>query len=334
MKFVLFKKSLEAGADPIYLFDGEEEYFKARGEEMLRERFLCEPSINFSSMHGETLKGSSLTSLTAAAESFPFLSEKRMVKVTDLYPSEHDYENYLKKYFEDPQQSTILLIVNSRPPKGKYFDLKKAPHVTHVDCSRADEETTLRWIYTRFRRAGISADTECCERVMRYCLSDMSRIAGETDKLIAFAGEGGALTAEDVDAVVYRDADYKLWEMTNALGMNNKSRYLSVLSDLLSKGVDEMSVLNTLCAYYRTLYEIRILHKTDAETAQILGMKEYAVKANRRQSGGLKEEWVRECYFYLFGAINDVKNGVLSPEGALLKANAKLFFGAEGNNSR
>ena len=40
MKFVLFKKSLEDGASPIYLFEGEEEYFKKRGEEMLREKFV------------------------------------------------------------------------------------------------------------------------------------------------------------------------------------------------------------------------------------------------------------------------------------------------------
>ena len=38
MKFVLFKKSLETDPAPIYLFDGEEEYFKERGEEMLKEK--------------------------------------------------------------------------------------------------------------------------------------------------------------------------------------------------------------------------------------------------------------------------------------------------------
>ena len=43
MKFVLFKKSLEEGAAPVYLFDGEEEYFKERGEEMLKAKFLQEP---------------------------------------------------------------------------------------------------------------------------------------------------------------------------------------------------------------------------------------------------------------------------------------------------
>ena len=189
MKFVLFKKSLEGGASPIYLFDGEEEYFKKRGEEMLRERFLGEPSLNYSVFHGENLKGAALTALVTAAESFPFMSEKRIVKVTDLYPTEKDYESYLKSYFEHPAESTILLIVNSAPPKGKAFDLKKAPNVTRVDCSKADEETVLRWIYAQFRRAGIGADTECCERIMQYCLGDMSRIAGETEKLLAYGAK-------------------------------------------------------------------------------------------------------------------------------------------------
>ena len=175
MKFVLFKKSLEEGAQPIYLFEGEEEYFKARGEEMLREKFIAEPSLDSAAYDGAEMKGAAMTALVAAAESFPFLSEKRLVKVTDFHPSEKEYNAYLKKYFENPQPSTVLLIVNGVPAKGKGFDLKKAPNVTFVDCGKADEETVMRWIYTRFKREQIYADTEVCERVMRYCLADPQR---------------------------------------------------------------------------------------------------------------------------------------------------------------
>ena len=108
MKFVLFKKSLETDPAPIYLFDGEEEYFKERGEEMLKEKFLQEPSLNFSVFHGETMKGSQLTALLAAVQSIPFMSEKRIVKVTDFYPTEADYERYLKEYFELSFNSTTI----------------------------------------------------------------------------------------------------------------------------------------------------------------------------------------------------------------------------------
>ena len=331
MKFVLFKKSLEEGAKPVYLFDGEEEYFKERGEAMLRAKYLAEPSLDFSLFRGETLHGGALADLIAAAQSFPFLSEKRIVKVTDFYPSEREYEQYLQKYFADPQPSTVLLIVNSAPPKGKPFDLKKAPGVTWVDCSKGDEETLLRWVFTRFKRAGVRADTESCERVLRYCLGDMSRIAGETEKLIAYAGEGGELSAADVDAVVYRDSDYKMYEMTNALGLRNYAKYLSVQRELLGKGVDEMALLNTLCAYYRTMLEILLLGKGDAETARVLGVREYAVKVNRRQAQQLGEPRVRACWKEIFGCINAVKGGALTPQAALLRVNARLFFGNGGN---
>lgn len=333
MKFVLFKNSLKEGAAPIYLFDGEEEYFKERGEEMLKERFLGEPSLNYSAFHGEALKGAALTSLVAAAQSFPFMSEKRIVKVTDFYPTEKEYETYLKGYFENPSADTILLIVNSSRPKGK-FDLKKMPNVTYVDCGKADEETVLRWIYTQFRRAGVRADTDCCERVMHYCLGDMSRIAGETEKLIAYAGQGGAVSPEDVDAVVYKDAEYKTYEMTGAFGAGNYAKFLSVQRELMEKGADEGAVLNALCAYLRSLLEILLLKKSDAETARALGMNEYAVKMSRRQANAVGAARVRVCWEYVYAAISGVRSGELTAPAALLKVNAQLFYGEDANMPR
>ena len=326
MKFVHFKKSLDEGVSPIYLFDGEEEYFKERGEEMLKERFLGEPSLNYSAFHGESLKGAALTSLVVAAQSFPFMSEKRIVKVTNLYPSERDYETYLRSYFEHPPESTILLIVNASSPKGKAYDLKKAPNVTNVDCSKADDETILRWIYAQFRRAGIAADTECCERLLEYCLGDMSRIAGETEKLLAYGAKDKKISSNDVDAVVYRDTDYKIYEMTNALGAKNYGKYLSVMSELFERGIDAMAVLNSLCSYFRGLFELSLMNKTDAEAAAVLGMKEYAVKMNRRQLASWGNRRAEDCFLAVNGALNGVKNGVLTAEGALIAVNARLAF--------
>lgn len=332
MKFVMFKKSLEQGAAPIYLFEGEEEYFKVRGEEMLREKFVAQPALDSASYEGADLKGAAMTALVAAAESFPFMSEKRLVKAVDFYPTEKEYETYLKRYFEDPQPSTILLIVNSAAAKGKGRDLKKAPNVTYVDCGRADEETVMRWIYTRFKREEIYADTEVCERVMRYCLADMSRVAGETEKLVAFAGRDGRLTAEDVDEIVYRDTDYRIYEMTGAISAGNYTKYASVMAELMAKGADEMNLLNGLCSYFRTLFEIAALRKSDADTAAALGMKEYAVKMSRRQASAFTPVRLKKCYASLNDALNGVKQGRLTPQGALLRANTDIFFGLKPNN--
>ena len=333
MKFVLFKKSLEEGAAPVYLFDGEEEYFKERGEEMLKAKFLQEPSLNYTVMQGDSLKGTQMTGLLAAVQCVPFMSEKRIVKVTDFFPSEKDYTTYLKPYLENPQRDTILLIVNSAAPKGKTADLRKAPNVTWVDCSRADEDTVLRWIYTQFKRNGISADTDCCERIMRYCLFDMSRISGETQKLIAYASDTKKITPADVDAVVYRDTEYKTYEMSNALGLKNYGKFMAVQSELLAKGMDETAVLNALCSYFRGMFEISLLQKSDAETAKVLGMKEYGVKMSRRQAETMGQRRVEECFRSINNALNRMKAGEISAAAALQTVNLQLFFGGNANNA-
>ena len=148
MKYVDFKKFTdENGAQPIYLFEGEESYFRDKGEALLKARYLQEATLDYAAFDGAGLKGDKIRDLIAAANSFPFISEKRVVKVSEFYPTEKDYETYLKEFFEDPSTDSILMICNSQKSKTGSAALAKKPNVTYVDCSRSDEETVKRWIY-------------------------------------------------------------------------------------------------------------------------------------------------------------------------------------------
>ena len=123
MKFTEFKENLSEGARQIYLLEGDDAYFLLKGEEMIKSAFLEMPELNFSSFEGETLKGSAISALVSAVKNYPFMSEKRIVKVTDFYPTESEFETYLKPLFENFPASSILLIVNRGGRKG--VDLKR-----------------------------------------------------------------------------------------------------------------------------------------------------------------------------------------------------------------
>ena len=100
MKYVELKKFTdENGACPIYLFEGEEGYFREKGEAMLKSRFVQEPTLDYLSLDGSTLKGEKMKTLADALSCFPFISEKRMVRVTEFYPTEKEYETYLQPIF-------------------------------------------------------------------------------------------------------------------------------------------------------------------------------------------------------------------------------------------
>lgn len=329
MKFVDFRKSLRENVAPVYVFSGGDAYFKRRGEEFLLEKCVTEPALNYSTFDGTAVKGAEYGTLLAALRSYPFLSEKRLVRVTDLYPSQKEYDRYLKDYFENPLPSTVFLIVNGAPRKGS-VDLSRMPGAVAVDCSRADDGTIDRWIYTMLRRYGIDVDAESCALVREYCLSDMTRVASETEKLAAYAGEGGTITEGDVEEIVFRDTAYRIYEMSDAAGRGDYSLYLSILNDLLDRGEEPMGVIGYLCGYFRTMFEVQLVKGSDAEVASALGMKPYAVKRSRQTAARFGRDRVERMYRFLYETGGRVRSGRLSPQGAMTWVNARLFFGETG----
>lgn len=324
MKFTDLKNDIqEEGAKSIYLLEGDDAYFRLKGEEMIKARFVQMPELNFTVLNGETLKGGSLTELISAVESVPFMSEKRLVKVVEFHPSDVEYDKYLKKTFENFPPETILLIVNSEGKKG--VELKRKACVTFVDCNRADEETVARWAYVTLKRANILSSAEICSLIARYCLCNMSRVALEVEKLIDYKKEG-ELTKEEIDALVYKDAEYKIYEMTNAVARKDFSTFMSIQAELCRKSGDENSILSGIFSYFKTLLTILLSNDSDRQLAELLKMKEYGIKKSREQAINIGEEKLKSLIETIFFVQSEIKFGRLSPESGLQTVNNKIFF--------
>ncbi len=329
MKYVDFKKFTdENGGQPVYLFEGEEVYFREKGESMLKARFVQDCTLDYVAFDGATLKGEKIKALVDAVNSFPFLSEKRMVKASEFYPTDKEYELYLKPLFENPPTDGILAIFNGGKGKAGSAPLAKKPNVTFVDCSRSDEETIKKWIYLTCKRAGIYADGVTCGKLASYCALDMSRIAMETEKLLGYCEATGEqrLTDQIVDELVFPDVEYKKYELANALARKNYSAFMRILTDLSARGYNETELLSALSSYFKGLYDVSLCRGKDGEVANALGLKEYAVKKNREQAAKLSKERLLSCYQTVYGAISSVKCGELTPPAALKWVTANLFF--------
>ncbi len=330
MKYVDFKKFTdENGARPIYLFEGEEVYFREKGEVLLKSRFLQDATLDYIAFEGNTLKGEKIKGIVDAVNSFPFLSEKRMVKVSEFYPTEKEYESYLKGLFENPPTDGVLMIFNGGKGKAGTALLAKKPNVTYVDCGRSDEETIKKWIYLTCKRAGVYADGMTCNKLATYCIFDMSRIATETEKLLGYCAATGQekLSDELVDALVFPDTEYKKYELANALSRKNYGSFMKILKDLSLQGYNETELLSSLVSYFKSLYEVALSRGADREIAAALGLKEYAVKKNREQAAKFTKEELLGYYNAVYGAVSAIKCGEMTPPAALKAVTAKLFFG-------
>lgn len=292
MKFIDFKNGLTGGeVHGIYLLEGEDNYFLSRGLRLLRDKFVSEPDLNYIEYDGGEV---SISDILSSLDMNPFMSEKRLTVVKEYYPDKKMIDTGLKYFLEDPSEVSLLVIVNSKPCDA----IKKYPEVCFVDCGRADERSLIRWITAECNRLGSTINGETAQKIVAYCLSDMSRIEKETDKLCAYAG-GREITVSDVDELVNRDAEYKIYEMTEYIGRRKFDLAISVVSDMLEKGDAPQKIIFSIYNYFRKLLHIAISDKTDFELAEIFGVKEFAIKKSREQTKLFKKKSLKKSVDYL-----------------------------------
>ena len=326
MKFVQLAKSLQEALEPVYLVEGEEAYFREHAVKSIREACgLTQPVLNDVREEGENLKGEKLTAFRDALYALPFLDERRLVRVYDFYPTEREWESVMGAYAEKPCPSTVLVIVNGGK-KANTADLKKKKGVTHIDCSRADEETLAKWLFSLMRREGLAPDSDAVSLMVSYCACDAARMKKETEKLKLLFGEGGRVTRAVVEEHVERDAEYKIYELTQAASRGNFTVFSEILNDLMKKGYDENAALSSLSSHFKTLTEISQMSGTDAEIGSALGLKPYAVQKNRELVKRLGAGRTETLYLELYGLSCGMRSGLYTKSAALKSAIAKIFF--------
>ncbi len=323
MKFAQFAKSLQEEIAPVYVIEGEESYFRDHAVESLRAACnISQPLLNDMRYEGETLKGEKLAAFRDGLYSLPFMDEKRLVRVYEFYPSEREWE-VLKGYCEAPCPSTVLAIVNGGK---KGTDLKKKKGVVHVDCSRADRDTLSRWLFRLMQRSGLQPEGDAAELMVKYCAQDAARMKKETEKLRLLLGDGGKVTCAAVEEYIAKDAEYKIFELTQAASKGNYTLFSEILYDLLQKGYDENAVLSSLTAHFKTLLEVSRVRGSDEGVGKQLGMHPYSVKASREIARRLGEKRTEELYRALYGLSAGMRGGLYVKTGALYSAMAKIFF--------
>lgn len=329
MKFTELKKYLAAGgADPVYLVTGEDAYFRERSVEFLKGRFVSQPQLNAAVFEGDAVL-SSPAAFLAALNALPFLSEKRLVAVKEFYPKADFFNRELKSYFESPAAETVLVIDNARPCDV----LKKAPNVTAIDCEKAELGVLCKWIANACAKGGVNIGRAEAEKVAEYSLRDMTKIAAETAKLIAYAGEGGMVTAEAVESLVSKDTEYQIYELTERFGRRDYGGALAVLKEMSARGEPPQRLIVSLYNYFRRLLHISLSNLTDAELSRELGVKEYAVKKSREQARAFRKKELKRAADYLADGDYFAKSGKTDFESVLALALFEILIREEREGS-
>lgn len=281
MKFEELKNNLKKNIAVGYWLEGSDEYLISTSYELI----LKYANIEFQDLN--VIKFSEgvidCVDVVRALETMPVFSAKKIVHLDIRMSRKSEMKNIkvLNEYLENPNIMAVLVVSIGSNDEDFGVDKKL---LEYVDCNKLDIKFVEAKIQSIFVKNNKTIDSKAMNLLIEYCLSDLSKIIIECEKLVAYAGDRKSITSDDIKEIVTRSIEYQIFELTDALAKKNSSKVYSIVGDLRAKK-DEYKMLPSLIySHFRRLFHISLNQGiSNAEIARMLGVKEYAVKMSQGQ---------------------------------------------------
>ena len=307
MKFADLKRETDSGkVYGVYLFEGEETFFSRKGVALLKSKFLSDENLNFASFDGENAEG-----VLESLSMLPFMSEKRITLATEFYPDAKTIRSF-SGFFENPPSDALFLIVNEKPCDA----LKKFSGIAVIECDKAKPYEIAKWIKAEAAAADVKIDG-AADLIAEYCLFDMTRIENETAKMIAFAGRGGVISEEAVKEMVYKDAEYEIFRMTDFIAKKAFTEAVTVVNDMLEKENAPNKLIFSIYKYFRRLLYARISDMGEEEMAKAFGVRVAAIGRIKDQAKKFSPRALKKAVDSLADADYEIKCGLRTADDKL-----------------
>lgn len=273
-----------------YLFFGAENYLLKDYETALEKAILPEGTEMMNHDIFEE-KRATASSIIDAAETFPFLNEKRLITVknSEFFQKSGRKEEgeKLKEFLSDIPESTCLLFIEEKVEKTSALYKAVVKYGQAVEFKKLTEKDLGAWI----KKICKDNDKQISESVLGLFLQtvdhDMENIEGELMKLIAYKGEEPEIKAEDIRAVCTVSLEARVFDLVKAVAEKRPEKAVQIYRTLLSMKESPYMVLSLITRQFRFILETKLFSEsgmTNETIAAKLEIRDFAVKEYLRQS--------------------------------------------------
>lgn len=324
-----FLSAVKAGTlHGAYLLEGVEENLKSAALQSLRKALLPEGMEELSE---SILENPATDAIIAAAETLPFLADKRLVVVREhpALTGRADADERLCGYLSQMPDSCILIFVcrgKADARKKLYKAVQKSGGV--VSFSPMNDAELNAWICKGFAELGKQCEPGVASLMAFTVGNDTALMRGEMEKVAALCGDRVQVTEADVRAVATRSVECTVFEMVDAVVAGQEGRAFGLLRDMLTTGSDRLGILAMLLRQYRLLQHVKIMQfekRTPQQIKQGLGIAPFAAERCIRQASAYSGGEVRKAVELCLDTEYQVKSGKMNQEGALEAAMLRIF---------
>jgi DNA polymerase III subunit delta len=263
---------------PVYLIHGPEELLLDQAVERLKQRLsaLADLDFNLDVFDGDSAQPEDVV---AAANTLPFMSERRLVILRKADRMTADGLGVLADYAADPNPETTLVLVASKIARNlRVFKAVDALGGV-AEYKAPPKRDYARTVVTMFAEKGKTVGLDAAEVLVRAVGYDLRRLSVEIEKVISFTGDEITLSRDEIEQVMSTTAPTSVFDFLDALGSRDCRDAMRVLTALLDEGESVHGVHAMSVRHVRNLLSARALLERDGEgSATALISREVGVR--------------------------------------------------------
>lgn len=261
---------------PVYYLMGEEGYFTDRITDYIMENALSEfeRDFNLTVYYG---LDSDIDTIVTAAKRFPMMAERQVIIVKEAQMLKNI--DSLLYYLQAPQPTTVLVFAHKNGSIDKRKKVATELERTGVvlDSKKMREDQLPAFINGYLREKGLVADNKSVLMMRESVGADLSRLAGEIDKLAIALPQGSVnITPELVEEHIGISKEYNNFELQNAL-VNKDILKANKIIQYFARNPKKNPIQMTLALIFSFFSNVMMCYyapdKSERGVAEFLGLK-------------------------------------------------------------
>jgi DNA polymerase-3 subunit delta len=218
-----------------------------------------------------------LRSVVDAAQTLPFLTDRRVVVARDVGRFTTDELTALLGYLADPLDTTDLVLAGGGGRLAKKLTdavVAAGGHLTDTNPPRKGTDRAA-WIRAEGELHGVRIDPQAAARIAERLGDDMGRVDGIVAVLRSTFGEGVRVTVADIEPFLGDAGDVPPWDFTDAIDSGQTAAALTMMSRMMHGGDRHpLQIMAILHNHYSKLARLDgVDARGESDVAQALGIK-------------------------------------------------------------
>ena len=194
--------------------------------------------------------------------SYPFMSDKKVVFVRNsgiLKRATEAQKSFWGELFKSIPDYMIIIFAEDEVDKRNALFKQLSKCATACEFAFQKPTELAPWIAKVLKSCGKEISRQDALNIAEICGPGMQNLKNELDKLAAYTGERSAITGGDIESVITKNVENRVFAMVDDIADGRGDDALKKLNDLKSLGEEPIKIISIIFNKFSTYKKLSIL---------------------------------------------------------------------------